>query len=73
MAFYSLTAFAPQPVGILTPRIVLDTGRNVFTAATNDIEGLLRILAAEGVKVVQVNKLDDFAEVTAADLRLPGE
>ena len=70
MAYYSFVAIARQPVGIPNPLILLDTGVNTFTAETNDLDGLLAQLEAEGVNVTQVNKLDDFEEVTLQDLPL---
>lgn len=73
MAFYSFTAIAQQPVGIPDPMILLDKGLNVFTAHTDDLDGLLKQLEDEGVTVTQVNRLDQHEENQPGDLLLPGE
>ena len=74
VSFYSITAFAPTPIGIEVPLILLDKGFNVFTAATDDMEGLLKRLADEGVEVKQVNCLDAHEPINPTDsLLLPGE
>lgn len=73
MAFYSFIAIAQQPVGIPDPMILLDTGVNTFTAHTDDLDGLLKQLADEGVKVTQVNRLDQHEEGQPSDLLLLDE
>lgn len=74
MGYYSFTALAKHPVGIPDPMIMLDTGFNVFTAFTNDLEGLLGVLKDEGVEVQQINCLDKHEPVTLQQsVLLPGE
>lgn len=70
MAYYSFVATAKEPIGFQDPLICLDTGVNIFTAHTDDIDELLKLLVSEGVQVTQVNRLDQFEEVTLADLPL---
>jgi len=54
--------------------IMLDKGVNTFTAVTDDVDGLVAHLESEGVKVTQVNQLDDLEPVPPeASLLLPGE
>jgi len=74
MAYYSFVASVKTVTGIPGPMILLDTGVNVFTAQTDDLEGLLSLLREHEVKVIEINKLDDFDAVLASDLPvLPGE
>lgn len=74
MGYYSIVAVARQPVGIPDPLVMLDKGVNVFTAQTDDLEGLLDTLKSEGVTVQKVNRLDGHAPVDPkATLLVPGE
>jgi hypothetical protein len=59
VGFYSIIAVAKQPVAVPDPLILLDRGRNVFTVHTEDLEELREKLKAEGVEIVQANRLDD--------------
>ena len=74
MGYYSIVAVARQPVAIPDPLVLLDTGLNVFTAQTDDLEGMLDALKNEGVTVKKVNRLDGLPSVEPkATLLLPGE
>lgn len=74
MGYYSFEAIARQPVAIPYPMILLDSGLNVFTAQTDDLENLLATLKAEGVTVRKVHQLDGLAPVPATEtLLLPNE
>lgn len=74
MGYYSFVAVARQAVAIPDPLILLDKGRNVFTAQTDDLDGLLETLKRENVEVVKVAQLDGVAPSYPQDnLLLPGE
>lgn len=74
MGYYSIQAISPGIVGVAEPLIALDRGFNVFTAQTDDLDGLLAHLKAEGVEIRQVNRLDEHEPVAPEDsILLPGE
>ncbi len=73
MAFYSFVATAQQPVGILKPMLILDTGVNVFTAVVDDLNALLAQFKEEGVVVQQMNRLDAFEPNVASDILLESD
>lgn len=74
MGYYSFIAVARQPVAIPDPMVMLDTGRNVFTAQTDDLEAFLKQLVEEGVVVQQVHRLDTFEAVNSeVSLGLPDD
>jgi hypothetical protein len=69
---YSLVATAPAPIILTKPPITLEAGRNVFTALTDDIEGLVATLVSLGAAVLQVNALTQ-PRTTPSDMVLDGE
>jgi len=74
MGYYSIVAVAEEPVAIRTPMIMLDRGRNVFTAQTKDLEGLLKVLKGHGVAVQSTYRLDQFEPLNSQEtLLLPTE
>lgn len=70
MGYYSIVGIAKQPVAIPDPMIMLDTGLNVFTAQTDDLDGLLVTLKNEGVLVQKVHQLDGHTPVEASETML---
>ena len=79
MAFYSFVVKAPHPMGFKDPIFSLDEGINTFNAhldGADDEKALSDFLArlrAEGVEVMQTNRLDQHEPGNIADLLLPGE
>lgn len=73
VAYYSFVGIAREPVCIDDPLILLDTGFNVFTAHTNDLDGLVKRLTEEGVTVKQTFCLSDHEPSRPEDLLLPGQ
>ena len=70
MAFYSFVVTAQQPVGILKPMLMLDSGVNVFTAVVDDLDLLLAQFKEEGVTVQQMNRLDVHEPNASSDVLL---
>lgn len=59
MGYYSIRAFSRVSVQYQEPSIIfIEPGMNVFTVLTDDVEGLVTKLKADGIRVDQVNKLD---------------
>lgn len=74
MGFYSFAAFSRHTVTIADPLILIGEGANTFTALTDDVDGLVKLLESEGVEIQEVNKLDDHEPVPPAEgLLLPGD
>ena len=73
MGYYSIVAIASHPVGIARPGVLLDTGVNVFTAQTDDLQGFLKTLKDEGVTVQRVHQLDGLGPVPKESMLLPHE
>lgn len=74
MGYYSIVATAPQPIGILKPMVMLDTGLNVFTVQVDDLDKFLQSLLDEGVVLEKVISLEGVTEPNRpSDLLLPGE
>lgn len=73
MGYYSFTAIATHTVSLKNPYILLGPGLNVFTAVTDDLEGLKALLESEGVDIKSVNRLDGLEPVPPESLLLPGE
>jgi hypothetical protein len=69
---YSLVATAPAPIVLTEPSITLESGRNVFTVLTNDIDGFVTTLVSLGAAVLQVNALTQ-PRTTPLDMVLEGE
>ena len=64
MGFYSFIVIAPDEVALPPEYMVyLDRGRNVFNATMSDVEEFKRLLDAQGVKILQVNRLDEYEPV----------
>ncbi len=61
---YSFIVVAPEEVALPPEYMVyLDRGRNVFNATMNDVEEFKKLLDAQGVKIVQCNRLDEYEPV----------
>ena len=74
MGYYSFVAIARQPVTIADPLILLGEGINAFTAHTEDVDELVKLLENEGVEVREFHRLDELEAVPVAEgLLLPGE
>ena len=63
MIFCSCIVESPDVLAVPGYAILLDRGRNVFNASVPDIEAFKDKLASLKVKVLQVNRLDDFEPV----------
>ena len=60
MAYYSIELFSPVGVIIPDPLIIIEPGRNIFTALVTDEEGFWKqIHEIEGVRIVSKTQLDD--------------
>jgi hypothetical protein len=71
MAFYSFIVVAPDVIAFKEHRVILDSGRNVFNSVVEDLDAFKKDLIDHGVKVLQVNRLDDFEQVTPDMEKLP--
>lgn len=73
MSFYSISCVTDDDLAIETPIILLGKGYNVFTATTDDLDGLLKQLTAKGARNLKVKTLTDHTPVTLTDELLAGE
>lgn len=73
MAYYSFVVVAKHPVGIPSPLVLLDTGRNVFSAEVSDIEAFKETLADANVSLKELHRLDAHEPGSFTDLLLEGE
>jgi hypothetical protein len=64
MIFCSFIVEAPDVLSIPGYAIVLDRGRNVFSAYVPDVDVFREVLTGIGCNLVQVNRLDDFDPLT---------
>jgi hypothetical protein len=67
MGFYSFIVRSPGEVPLPDYMIYLDHGQNVFNALVEDLDGFKKLLASEGVSVLQVNRLDEYEQVEPVD------
>lgn len=63
MSFYSFKVHSSSPVVLPTHFLVIDEGEDVFNLSVADLDGFCQELIREGVKILEVNKLDDFEAV----------
>jgi len=57
--YYSVKAFSTVSVQYEEPSVIfIEPGMNVFNVLTDDIDGFVEVLKADGVRVDEVNKLD---------------
>ncbi len=65
MGFFSLIVDNQSGDVVMIPEhyLVLDTGRNVFNTQVENVELFVKALRQEGVRVVQMNCLDEFEAV----------
>jgi hypothetical protein len=63
MGFYSFVVISPEELPLPEYLVHLDTGRNVFNAAVNDIDTFRKRLADAKVRIVQENRLDDHKPI----------
>lgn len=74
MAHYSMVVISRCPVSFVDPLVLLDTGRNVFTAQVRDIVAFRQALKDEGCVLVCEYPLDaslDEQKVAAQNLLVP--
>ena len=64
MSFYSFIVTSPDVIAFKEHRVVLDSGRNVFNAVVKDLDAFKKDLTDQGVRILQVNRLDEFEQVT---------
>ncbi len=57
MQGYSFIVTAPHPIVTKNPVVMLDEGRNVFTAVVPDLDGFMQALLDEGATVQEANPL----------------
>jgi hypothetical protein len=70
MAFYSFIVLSPDVIALKEHRVLLDSGRNVFNSVVEDLDAFKKSLTYHGVKILQVNRLDEFEQLTPATDRL---
>ena len=70
MAFYSFIVFNESGDVVTIPKhlLVLDRGRNVFSAVVNDLEAFTETLKTAGVRVHQSTRLDEYDAVDPLQL-----
>lgn len=73
MKQYSIEAIASKPVALPDPLVLLDTGFNVFTVMTDDLEGIKAMLENEGVTFKSINCIEQDVPVRLEDELLPDE
>jgi hypothetical protein len=63
MGFYSFIVISPEELPLPEYLLHLDTGRNVFNAAINDIDTFKKRLSDSKVRIIQMNRLDDHKPI----------
>lgn len=71
--YFSFIVVAPEPLAIDKPAVLLDQGRNVFTAQVDDLSDFLEHLKIRGIKLLDVRWLNNFSPLPADSLLLPDE
>lgn len=71
--FFSFKAIARDVVVLPKYYLTLDEGFQVFNAHVDDLDKFLALLRAEGVDILQTNRLDEHEEIppVCIDLALP--
>lgn len=57
MKYYSIVVFSQESLQYQDPEIFVETGVNVFTVLTGDIQSLVSMLEEDGIRVNEVNCL----------------
>ena len=66
--FYSFRVFAPHEFTIIENFVAIDEGLNTFNVHVKCIDTFVARLKAEGVRIDQMNKLDEAPEVSPEHL-----
>jgi len=67
MGHYSVQAFCRDLIIDEAEEIVLDSGTNVFSVITDDIEGLTARLEEKGATIKSVDQLDELEAVAPVE------
>ena len=57
--YYSIRAFSTISQQYEELMVFIDPGLNAFTVLTDDVEAFLQLLKSDGIRVDEVNQLDD--------------
>ena len=63
MRYFSIVAFAKGEAELPEHRVTLDSGVNVFSIYTDDVDAVIAQLVEQGVQVQSVHALDAFESV----------
>jgi hypothetical protein len=64
VAYYSFIVLSPNPVSFVDPLILLDRGRNLFSAEVEDVAAFRQALKDEGCRILQENLLSQSSAET---------
>jgi hypothetical protein len=70
MNFYSFVVHAPGEVDLPEQHLILERGMNAFNALV-DLDSFKELLASNGVRITQVNRLDEHEPVPEDSTALP--